>query len=255
MRALGLLSIVMLVMTTVTAAAQSSNRPMLDWVTLNDMAWPRPPPDGVVYDSDLRDAIWSEVYFDGGVELYCRRLFTAEQAAARKLDGRQLTLEHAYPAELIARNMKLATRNCNTTSQGGTEERARCRTAVADRHNLWPAFQPMNDSRHNVPYGELRGEGTTDKRWISFCPDFERQRSPLPAVVEPTSSARGDLARSLLYMHYVYDLPLGPVVTNIDLLLVWNRDDPPDAAERQREDRIENVQPGRRNPLIPHVPR
>lgn len=132
----------------------------------------------------------------------------------------------------------------------GATQRA-CEFAVADLRNLWPAFERLNQSRGTAPYGELEGEGTEDERWRSFCPDFERQRAPSPAVVEPTASARGDLARAIIYMHFVYGLPLEPVVTDPNILLAWNDADPPDREEIAREDIIEAVQENGRNPLVP----
>jgi len=152
---------------------------------------------------------------------------------------------------LIAEKFGLAGRHCVDSSGANDTERQLCVAAVADAHNLWPAFEQLNNSRGDDPYGELEGEGTTDDRWSSFCDDFERQYEPDP-VVEPTRAARGDIARSLLYMHFVYGLPLEPVVTDVDLLLRWHNEDPPDEMERERENRIE-VMRGSRNPLVPRA--
>lgn len=52
-------------------------------------------------------------------------------------------------------------------------------------------------------------------------------------------------------MHFVYGLSLKPVVTDPSLLVKWHVADPPDEVERERERRIEELQPGTRNPLIP----
>ncbi len=59
--------------------------------------------------------------------------------------------------------------------------------------------------------------------------------------------ARGDIARTIFYMHQEYGLPI-----DADLLVLlrqWNNDDPPDTYEIWRNDTINRLQ-GTRNPFI-----
>ena len=67
--------------------------------------------------------------------------------------------------------------------------------------------------------------------------------------MEPREIARGNLARSILYMHAEYGLPVNSTLGA--LLQKWNRDDPPSQDERRRNDVIERLE-GKRNPFIDH---
>ena len=64
--------------------------------------------------------------------------------------------------------------------------------------------------------------------------------------MEPRDDVKGNIARSLFYMHVEYDLPLmGMKVT----LKKWNRADPPGEHEHWRNERIFYLQ-GTRNRFI-----
>lgn len=229
--------------------AEPSQSDAPTWDSLEQMSWPEPQ-DTFANEGAAERAMWSGVYANGGVELYCRTAFTAAQSAATDISGEKLSIEHVYPAATAAAHFVLDGRSC--VAADAAAERSQCRSAVADLRNLWPAYERLNQSHGTAPYGELEGEGTSDERWQSFCPDFERQYAREgQAVVEPTEEARGDIARSLIYMHFVYGLPLNEVVTDRDLLLAWHIADPPDATEIAREDAIEALQRNGRNPLVP----
>ena len=68
-------------------------------------------------------------------------------------------------------------------------------------------------------------------------------------MVEPRDEVKGDIARSLVYMHFVYGLPLENAVSDKDLLLTWMHADPPDAEEMRRNALIDQLQ-GTPNPLL-----
>jgi endonuclease I len=102
------------------------------------------------------------------------------------------------------------------------------------------------------PFGEIPGEGTPAQASVTIrrvCPDFERTYGSQPVYVEPTDAARGDLARSLIYMHFVYGLDLAAVVDDPDRLLLWSQNDPVDSEELMRDAEIAARQ-GSGNPLI-----
>jgi len=75
---------------------------------------------------------------------------------------------------------------------------------------------------------------------------------------EPNDDTKGNVARALLYFAVTY---VGNIVhsgefnsgnfwdSKIEMLLEWNRMDPPDAAEKRRNDAIARYQ-GKRNPFI-----
>ena len=101
----------------------------------------------------------------------------------------------------------------------------------------------INSSRGDQLFGEIPGED--ERRFESFCPDYERT-SGADAIVEPRDAVKGDIARSIMYMVFYYDLPLwgmGP------LMIEWHLQDPPDEWECVRNELIEQLQ-GTRNPFI-----
>ena len=61
--------------------------------------------------------------------------------------------------------------------------------------------------------------------------------------MEPRNAVKGEIARSLFYMHVEYGLDLKGM---LQMLKRWNAADPPNAQERVRNDTIEEAQ-GTRN--------
>jgi deoxyribonuclease-1 len=179
------------------------------------------------YRTAREDYFWTALYAAGGESIYCEISFPKDE----HLD---LTVEHAYPAHWIAEGFGCEDRNnCDHPLYGFAE---------ADLHNLWPAHGSINSSRSDLPFGTIPGEN--ERRFESFCEDYERSSDP--PLVEPRDGAKGDLARSILYMAIMYGLPLqglGPV------LMKWHLADPPDEHERARNHLIERLQ-GTRNWFI-----
>ena len=77
----------------------------------------------------------------------------------------------------------------------------------------------INSSRSDHLYGEIEGE-----RRFTYCPEFERTYSPDPVLVEPRDSVKGNIARSLFYMHDEYGFDLKGMKP---MLKRWNRLDLP----------------------------
>lgn len=83
---------------------------------------------------------------------------------------------------------------------------------------------------------------------------------------EPPPNEKGDIARAMFYMAVRYDgsegattdlelvngVPSGPQMANLNAFLQWHAADPPDAAERARNDRIFTSFQHNRNPFIDH---
>lgn len=177
------------------------------------------------YDTARDDFFWPKLYADGGDSIYCGQSFAA---------GERLTVEHAFPADWMAEAKGCDDRECDDPEY---------KFAAADLHNLWPANQRINSSRGDRPLGNIPGEDR--RRFTDICPDYERT-SGSDAIVEPRDAAKGDLARSILYMAVTYDMPIrGSVQT----LICWHEGDAPDDHERLRNDEIEQHQETR-NPFI-----
>lgn len=124
-----------------------------------------------------------------------------------------------------------------------------------DIHHLRPSDQTVNSDRGNKdfdeggsPQGEAPGTYTDSN---SF---------------EPRDAVKGDVARSLFYMAVRYDGTDGnmpnlhlvnntqsgsgdPAIGVLCILYQWHQDDPVDAFEQRRNDRVQSLQ-GNRNPFI-----
>jgi deoxyribonuclease-1 len=174
-----------------------------------------------------RDLHWEQLYPNGGWTIYC---------VSRFLDKTDLNVEHVFPASWMAKHLGCGTRReCQKTSE-------RFNRMEADLHNLYPALADINRARSNYQFAMIDGE----ERNYGEC-DFEKDNESDTA--EPRAIARGNLARSIFYMHVEYELPIP--VDMIDLMMEWNRNDPPSCHEFRRNNRIEELQ-GTRNKFIDH---
>ncbi|RSM59313.1 ribonuclease [Amycolatopsis sp. WAC 01376] len=125
-----------------------------------------------------------------------------------------------------------------------------------DLHHLRAEDVSVNSTRGNKdfdaggsPVGEAPGSSTDDD---SF---------------EPRDAVKGDVARMILYMAVRYDGTDGfadlepndavdngskPNIGRLSVLLTWNTQDPPDAAEQRRNQVIHDRFQHNRNPFIDH---
>ncbi|MGD9641460.1 MAG: endonuclease I family protein [Elusimicrobiales bacterium] len=117
----------------------------------------------------------------------------------------------------------------------------------SDLHHLFPTFIMVNGKRGNEPFGEVSDPGyATLSGSMLGAEGFE-----------PCDEVKGNVARALLYFFTRYhDRKIRDGMdykdfwtSRVDLFLEWNRQDPPDAAERRRNDLIEDFQ-GNRNPFV-----
>jgi len=220
---------------TAMPAAPTAAPGAASWDTLADLPWPQGGQQTYATYDDARRIFWRKLYPNGGTELYCALPFDGARKNAVK---QALSVEHVYPADSIAETEPGCTnRSCPAK---------RVQHAMADLQNLWPAFQRVNSSRSNLRYGEIAGEDA--RRFTEFCPDFERTDGK-KAKVEPRDEVKGDLARTIVYMHFVYGLALENAVNDKDLLIAWMQADPPDAEEMRRNALIDQLQ-GTPNPLL-----
>ncbi|HPE75291.1 MAG TPA: endonuclease [Draconibacterium sp.] len=128
----------------------------------------------------------------------------------------------------------------------------------SDALNLRPADTDANMSRSNLDFDIVQPNGTLDPYAIySWYND---------SAYEPGPLTKGQVARILFYMDTRYegtdgemDLELARKVNNypaakfgnLTTLLKWNKEYPPSAMERQRNDRIFRMQQNR-NPFVDH---
>lgn len=110
----------------------------------------------------------------------------------------------------------------------------------ADLHNLVPSIGELNADRSNFGFGLIAGEPRAYGQ-CDFEVDFEAD------LAEPRPEIRGDIARIYLYMALEYQLNLSSAQRK--LFEVWNRQDPVDDWERQRDRLIQQKQ-GNSNPYV-----
>lgn len=123
-----------------------------------------------------------------------------------------------------------------------------------DIHHLRPSDVQVNGARGNLDF-DNGGSSVVN------CPKCKRDGDSF----EPPDDVKGDIARMLFYMATRYekgdkvDLELNDKVNNgstpyhgkLSVLLQWNKQDPVSEWERQRNEKIYNIQ-GNRNPFIDH---
>jgi endonuclease I len=118
----------------------------------------------------------------------------------------------------------------------------------SDLHHLMATFIHPNGVRGNLPFGEVRGRG-------DYSNDAGAKRGQ--GVFEPPDAAKGRVARALLYFYTRYydrnisNGAFGDSFWNskLEMILRWNKQFPPTAWERSRNDLVEKFQ-GNRNPFV-----
>lgn len=173
---------------------------------------------------------WDHLYTHGGWTLYCGLKFVQPGLSQEQFT---ITIDHIYPLDSM-----LKAQNCDSRMQCHDSDNKKFLQMESDLHNQYPVLLDLNNSLRLSEYGEIDGEN-----WRFENCDFERTRG----IIEPRPLARGNIARAIFYMHSRYNLPVNH--KQLQILMEWNRQDPPSAQEQIRNDRIEIVQ-GRRNPYI-----
>lgn len=117
----------------------------------------------------------------------------------------------------------------------------------SDLHHIFPTFISVNGMRGSEPFAE-----------ISHAAYQTNSGSKLGGEgFEPCDAVKGDIARAILYFvvrYYDRQIRSGVDykdfwVSRVPMFLEWDRRDPPDAAEKRRNDLIERFQ-NNRNPFV-----
>jgi deoxyribonuclease-1 len=120
-----------------------------------------------------------------------------------------------------------------------------------DLHHLYPSDSRANSARGNIPFGEVSNPQDVN----NTCTASQRGRILNPKTgkasqqrgFQPPEEHRGNVARALFYGAAAYNYKIG----NLEeyYLKKWNKEDPVDQEEMDRNDAIEKAQ-GNRNPFI-----
>ncbi len=137
----------------------------------------------------------------------------------------------------------------------------------SDIFHLYPTHGNVNSARSNKPFDEIPDNETNT--WYTGNSTGITSTSSIPSTniddysendsnsFEPREDHKGDVARSAFYFFTMYDISstsgktINSVIADGDLetLYEWHINDPVDAWEQQRNERIAAVQ-GNRNPFI-----
>lgn len=114
----------------------------------------------------------------------------------------------------------------------------------SDLHHLYPTDSQMNSYRSSLRFGEVDKDLENLK-----CPQNRLGHSTLDGstVFQPPAQHRGNVARAIFYFAMRYKMKVSPA--EVTVLQKWNKEDPVDAKEVQRNNMIEDVQ-GNRNPFV-----
>jgi len=173
-----------------------------------------------------RDKMFESVDDYGGDTIECVYSGTKVVAATRTIaQGLGFNTEHTWPQSFFneAEPMK------------------------SDIFHLYPTLEEPNNRRANYPFGVVVGTPTYQVNGSKLGVDYENQ-----TVFEPRDIHKGNVARSLFYFAMKYGNQGGYMGGKQDAVLrQWNINDPVNAREISRNDKIQAVQ-NTRNPFIDH---
>ena len=123
----------------------------------------------------------------------------------------------------------------------------------SDMHQLLLTLSVPNGRRGHMPFSVVAPGNKDDVQYTTGSGSQQTSE-----YFEPNNESKGNVARALLYFAVTYtgnNVHAGTFNSNgfwdskIAMLLEWNRQDPPDAQEKHRNDVIASYQ-GKRNPFI-----
>ena len=178
-------------------------------------------PVAASYAGGMDTLFLKQIYANGGSTLYCKESF---QPADR------ISVEQIYDKRRLAQHFGCrSSRLCENNPQFADIRK--------DSHALFPVTRRAELDRRRTLFGDLPDTSTKNEK-CGYKQSFQ--------VFEPPASAKGDVARAMLYLHERYELPL---LGTLEMYQRWNREDPVTEEERRRNNVIEQ-QHGNRNPFI-----
>lgn len=183
-------------------------------------------------DDDLRqklhDAIANQKFYDYG---------DARRLVMLKIDNHDGYIECVYTGRVITADEMPKTSEMNIEhtwpqSKGATGP-AKC-----DMHHLFPTDPVANSTRSSLPFGEV-----SNPKWQGGGSECDLKR------FEVRKESRGNSARAIFYFAVRYSKDIN--AAEEETLRKWHKEDPVDATEKERNERVESIQ-GNRNPFIDH---
>lgn len=119
----------------------------------------------------------------------------------------------------------------------------------SDLHHLFPTDSRANSKRGNNPFGEVKGKPVNSNCTASLSGrlDYVPYGNSGRTYFQPPANHRGNVARALFYFSVRYQIP---IKANEEYYLKkWHIEDPVDADEIERNNRVEGLQYNR-NPFV-----
>jgi hypothetical protein len=189
------------------------------------------------YD-EARKRIFGELYLEkladnsyGVTDVYCNRLYTDKDfknkptfgPGLKPSSGDVINTEHTWPQSRFGGRFK--------------------EYQKSDLHHLFPTDSQMNSVRSSLHFGNVVKDIETLK-----CPGNRVGHQASGEIIfEPPQQHKGNVARAIFYFATRYQLRISPAEEAA--LRQWNKEDPVDAFEYEKNDKIEQIQ-GNRNPYI-----
>lgn len=229
---------------------QTSPSPTVDTVDVNDL------PKTAGSFQTAKRTLYDKIYADHRITFYCGCQYSED----RKVDldscgvkprknlerASRVEAEHVFPAYQFG-NFRACWREPEKVCGEKMSGRKCCEqsdpvfiAAHNDLFNLFPAVGEVNGDRSNYNWGMIPGE----KRNYGAC-NIEVDTSIRRA--EPPENVMGDIARTMFYMAETYRFNLSD--QDRQLYAAWDKQDPPDDWERERNRRIKAIQ-GKGNRFI-----
>ncbi|MGV3538494.1 MAG: endonuclease [Rufibacter sp.] len=168
--------------------------------------------------------------------------------------------EQSFNYSETSTSTSIANINCeHTVPQSWFDEASRMKS---DIHHLFPTVIQWNSDRGSDPFAEIP-DNQTQKWIINLTSQTTIPTTNIDAYSEDTNSQfeprevhKGNLARAVFYFYTMHEgqsfdsgKGVPSAVGDMQTLYQWHLQDPVDARERERNDRIQRVQ-GNRNPYI-----
>ncbi|GEM_PF-407527 len=179
-------------------------------------------PAAQAQDQDVKQQMIAQVYDQGGQTLFCQAPFEPDD---------DIQLNRIYREQQIREQF-------DCISRGQCENREAYRNAISDPHNFYPVQRRVDVDRRGTQFGDLREDIEVASDNCPYQLSFQ--------TFDPPKYARGNVARAMLYMHVIHELPL---IGSLEMYQRWSRLDPPDDEERTRNEAIKAMT-GRGNPFI-----
>jgi len=166
--------------------------------------------------------LWNELYQNGGTTFYSKKEFTKKSPL--------ISATRVYSASWIREALHCGThRQCKKTSD-------QYNRIMSDLHNIVPADSYLTFKLQHSIFGDLD----------ESAPIIRGELRKRDQIISPPADIKGDIARTILYMHTKYQLPL---LMNFSLLAIWDKNDPPSQNEIAQNLKIAKIQ-GNENTFI-----